>query len=289
MNLENIYQSYADKMTGLHLYQRAMQRLVESECNQIAELEKFFKENSHLKSDAFSYDKMNYIDAETGESIFFGKNKSSLQDSKRHLLTHKNKQYQWLLVEAYEEFEDVLESLYAYAGYKDHNFWSLRDFGSITLSQLSCQDYSWFLSQAVRKKDAPSSIINAFRVRFPKIKEIEVNNSFGINLFLAINLLEMLRHLIVHNGGVALDKEEFKNRVLKKSELYNNGKPESQYVEFIEYYFGTGNDSNHINMLEKRLCSEYRLPVYINTFDELTGYLMAYVNEITKRLNEAKA
>lgn len=289
MNLEYIYQSYKDKMTDLHLYQRAMQKLAENEYVEIVELERYFSENSHLESDAFSYDKMDYIDAETGENVFFGKKKSSLQDSKRYLSTHKNKQYQWLLAEAYEEFEDVLESLYAYAGYIDHNFWPLRDFGSIKLSQLGCQEYSWFLSQAQKKKDTPSSIINIFRDKFPQIRTVEVNNAFSINLFLAINLLEMFRHLIVHSGGIARDKEEFKKRVLKKAGLYNNGKPESQYVDFIEFYFGSGNYSNHINLLERRLYPESRLPMYSNSFDDLTGYLMAYVNELIKRLREIKA
>lgn len=196
------------------------------------------------------------------------------------MVLHKNKQYQWLLSEAYEEFEDCLERLYAYAGYTDNNFWPLRDFGNISLNELSQKPYEWFEEQASNKKDAPSSIINKFRNTYGGLKITEVKNAFGVNLYLAITLVEFLRHIIVHRGWVVNDKEKFKERILKKCGLFNSGNPSQDHADFIDQFFGTGEYENTIVLLEIPTHPEIPLDIHINVFDVLIGFLMAYIHII---------
>ena len=76
-----------------------------------------------------------------GTPYFFGHFKSTIEDRRLSVILHKNKQYQWLLSEAYEEFEDFIEAAYAYAGYADNNFWPLKDYGNISLQDLQNKEF----------------------------------------------------------------------------------------------------------------------------------------------------
>jgi len=97
-----------------------------------------------MKEFAHSLHNMAFRSAKDGERIVFGQKKLSVEDHKLSVFLHKNKQYQWLLSEAYEEFEDCLKYLYAYAGSIDINFWPLADYGNISLNELPKKPFKWF-------------------------------------------------------------------------------------------------------------------------------------------------
>ena len=102
---------------------------------------------------------------------------------------------------------------------------------------------------------------------------------------MAITLIELLRHVIVHRGGVAYDKNKFKDRVLKKCGLYNSGKPSQDHVDFINQFFGTGIYENTILLLEIPTHEEIPLNININVFNTVSGYLMAYISIISEAIN----
>jgi len=114
---------------------------------------------------------------------------------------HKNKQYQWLLAEAYEAYEDYLEDLYACIGLIDHSFWLARDFGDISLSEIPQQEIAWFKAQVKQKKDKPKSILFTLRKNIPSISQVELNNKNNIHYQFATLMIENFRHIIVHNNG----------------------------------------------------------------------------------------
>ncbi len=95
---------------------------------------------------------MSFRNAKTGDAIFYGFKELSIEDRYLHVLLHKNKQYQWLLAEAYEEFEDYIENAYAYYGSINNSFWPLRDYGNIFLSELKNKDFYWYVEQARKEK-----------------------------------------------------------------------------------------------------------------------------------------
>lgn len=284
MDLEEIFELYSSKMTQLCLYQRAMQDIAKKELEKLAEYEKSLEKHPDLKAHSLSSHNMAFRIAANGQHFFYGHKKISVKDKRTSVFLHKNKQYQWLLSEAYEEFEDCIERLYAYAGFTNNDFWPLKDYGSITLSDIKNKDFDWFEVQAVNKKDAPASIINKFRELFPKIKKIEEKNELGVNLRLAITLVEFLRHVIVHRGGEVLDKPKFRGRILKKCGLHNNGNVAEEHVQFIENFFGSGDYEKTIILLEVPINREIPLDTYINVLDVLMGYLMAYVHLIYESL-----
>lgn len=284
MDLSEIIEYYSSKMTQIHLYQRAMKEIAKKELQNLYEYEKSLEQNPEMRKFANSFHNMTFRRALDGRHVFFGKKKLSVRDHQLSVVLHKNKQYQWLLSESYEEFEDCLERLYAYAGHADVNFWPLVDFGNVSLNELRNKPFKWYEEQASKKKDAPASIINKFRNEYLNIKTLESNNGLGVNLYLAITLIELLRHVIVHRGGVVHDKSLFKERVLKKCGLYNSGNPLPEHIDFIEQFFGKGDYENTIILLEIPTEPNIPLDIHINVFDLLSGYLMAYINIISEVL-----
>jgi hypothetical protein len=287
MGLEDIWNKLSEKMTELQLFQRTIQKMAEEELKTLNKYYKSLEDKPELLE--LSGHRMLFYDAKTGEARTFGRRKISVEDRMKAVVFHKNKQYQWLLAEAYEAFEDYVEDVYAYAGLLDSNLWPLRDFGNISLSELSNKDFSWFRSQVdAIKKDKHQHILNQFRKDFSDIDNIEIINKFKINLKLAIILIEQLRHRIVHVSGIVGDKDKFIELVLNKAGLYNNGRPKKEYVEFIKIYLGDKNYEHNIQLLEVGILPEIPIDIQFNRFDNLTGYLMAYSYIIAQCLQEHK-
>ena len=119
---------------------------------------------------------------------------------------------------------------------------------------------------------------------FPNIKKVEEKNELGVNLKLAITLVEFLRHVIVHRGGTVLDKSKFRDRILKKSGLHNNGKVAEEHTQFIDSFFGSGDYDKTIILLEVPTNPEIPVDTHLNVLDMLFGYLMAYVHLIYESL-----
>jgi len=226
--------------------------------------------------------------AKDGKHILFAHIKSSLKDMRKAVVLHKNKQYQWLLAEAYEDFKDFIENSYAFAGHIDKNLWPLNDFGRISLTELKEKDFEWFRKRARIKRDVPQSIINRFRDIFPDISRLETENKLGINLRLAVALIESLRHIIVHKSGIVSDKQKFIEDVLKKSGLYNNGKYKDEHKVFIKSFFGARNYKNVVVLLEAGIKPEIPFYIHVNLFEVLSRYLMAYANIILECLQAHK-
>ena len=122
------------------------------------------------------------------------------------------------------------------------------EFGNISLLELEKKNLDWFISQA--KKSTPQKILNRFRAKFPQLRRLETHNSLNVNLHLAILLIENLRHVVVHKKGIVSDRAKFIEKVLRESGLQNNGKPSARNTQFIEAFFGSGENQNAIFLLE---------------------------------------
>ena len=110
-----------------------------------------------------------------GEMIIIGTHSSSINENLEALKFHQNQQYQWLLTEVYENFEDYLDLLYAHIGYIDNNFWPLNDFGAISFDEIENKDIEWFISRVKEKKGRPQSIIKQIRKKIPAMLHYENN------------------------------------------------------------------------------------------------------------------
>ncbi len=286
MSFLDIFEDYCLKMTQINLYQRSMQQIAKKEITEIERFAEFAAGEPTLAGKPMSIQKMYFHSARHRDHYNYGLVANSIEERRTSVFLHKNKQYQWLLAEAYEEFEDFVENVYAYAGYLDNGLWPLQDYGNITLNDLSSKELEWFQGMSRKKKDVPNSIIRLFRKKFDDLRKVEVSNELGVNLGLAIALIEQFRHVIVHRGGVVGDKEEFIKRVLRKANLERNGKYDEEDDSFIRQYFGAGDYGNVIMLLEVPTDPEVPLDTYISIFDELTGYLIAYSHLLCEQFEE---
>lgn len=114
---------------------------------------------------------MFYRDLISGEAKIYGAKQLFLDDQIAAAYMHKNRHFQWVLAEAYENFEGFLTRLYAAIEYVDQNFWPISDFGNVRISDTGSKDFEWFLKQAKTKKNKPESILTVLRSSFQNLKK----------------------------------------------------------------------------------------------------------------------
>lgn len=217
----------------------------------------------------------------SGRREMIGHQSIDIEEQACLLLIHKNKQYQWILLEAYEVFEDFIKSIYGCAGYINPSFWPASDFGDIAIKDIAFQNINWFYLQAKNKRKAPKSILNKFREKLPELVDIEINNKKSINYRLAVTMIENFRHVIVHRNGSFGDKEEFIKNVINYS-----GVPKKNYeaaVQYIVQFTGELKGNDVVYLLEK----EGPLPfMFYNTLDHLLDVLLGYAFIIKSELEK---
>ncbi len=284
MEIAEIFARYTNAVSQIYLYQSAVKTNAKKELEQLVMYERSLEEIPELKGVPLSAHNMFFLSAENGKPYFFAYKESSLEDKKKAVVLHKNKQYQWLLAEVYELFEDFIEEAYALAGYKDKNFWNLTDYGNISISDIPSKNFEWYRARTEAKREKPQSILNHFRSKLPRISRTEKNNHFDVNLRLAITLVEQLRHIIVHNRGVVSNREEFIADVFKELGLSEKGKAARRDREFIESFFGHGEYAGTILLLEIPTNPGMPFEVHIDIFESLSRYLLAYAHLVKESL-----
>ncbi|WP_210442775.1 hypothetical protein [Vibrio crassostreae] len=280
------YNKFAGRMSNLIVLQKVAKDSFSKEISACIEQAENLKD-SQLGGDLpISAQNMTYYCLETGEARFYGFSKVTVEEQKMRLFEHKNKQYQWLLAEAYEIYAEYLETIYACAGYCDQNLWLMADFGNIPYSTKIKHDMHFYKQQASKKKDKPKSILTQFRRVFPCIESIEINNAHKINIQLSISLIKNLRHIIVHEGGIVNNKEMFIQKVLKECSLYNSKSPNEKHITYIDNYFGDKEYENLILLLEKTHTTELPLHMFTDRLGNLIDLLVAHASLITTELHK---
>jgi hypothetical protein len=127
MEMAEVFKRYTDQVCEINLYQRVLKTNARKEYERVIEFarqqEKIWEEHGVPKQIPLSTHNFFFRTADFSQKYFFyGYKERRLEDQKLAVLRHKNKQYQWLLAEAYELFEDFIESAYGFAGFMDRNF-----------------------------------------------------------------------------------------------------------------------------------------------------------------------
>lgn len=275
-DIDSLWGGYTERMAEIELFQRATKDIASAELRELFRYAEQVKSYPEGESLSVSSHNMTFREPRTGRLHFYQHRDLDLDTRQSNVLFRKNRQYQWLLAEAYEEFEDYIHNLYAYCGSMNNDFWPLSDYGSITLSDLNNKHFPWYVEQSKKKKGAPHSILAKFREAFPGVQPVEVKNAFEVNLALAITLVEKLRHIIVHNSGKVFNKRKFIEVVAKQAGLYNNGRIAEDIEGFINQFFGTGEYENLVALLKIQIRPELPFENYACRFGQLTNYLIAY-------------
>lgn len=182
----------------------------------------------------------------------------------------RNRQYQLLLLNAFEDFEQYLK----------------------------CAELCVNNSHRSKTKNSFSStkFIMNLHVTIPVIPTVikirnENNPNFPseISLLLTFSLIEQLRHQITHSRGYAPNKSQFVKKCLERIGRYNNGNPESKYTDFLNSFFGSNQYENLICLTEirdKTNPSSYydRLGDLIR---ELASYIIFIHGHVKRLINES--
>jgi hypothetical protein len=286
MEISEIIAQFYQRITLITAYQRAAKELADLELKKLYEQAEIVSQNTALADVHLSTQNMFYINPVDGTHTYYGHKRSTIEEMIEATQLHQNRQYQWLLAEAYEEFEDFLELAYTNVGVKNRDFWPLSDFGNISLNEISEKSWDWHFQQTRSKKGIPETLLNQFRKKLPHFAELERTNKLGLDLRLSITLISQLRHHIVHTSGKVKCREMFVQKVLNSVGLYNNGKPTEENRAIIESYFLDNKYAEIIGLLEVPLHTASPLPVYLSPFDRLCRQLLASAHALAYSIAE---
>ena len=278
MQVSEIYDSLRSRFVEIQIYRSVVKDSTKEELKRLSE---YIEQLSTFEDGATSFRSMQsmyFQELTTGQVLRYGFIKSSAEDQRNRVSRHKDRQYGWLLVEAYEEFEDFLELIYAYIGKNHRNAWYLDDYGRAKLPELDEKPFEWYLD-AVRRKYGSRHRELLIRIRelYPELKSVEEKNIYNVHVRVAVELIENLRHRIVHSRGAVPDLDEFVTHILKRCGLWNNGKPRPGLQLFIKTFFRDVTGTHTIALGERRSTTHgIGLEAYYDVWDQLVGYLIAY-------------
>ena len=250
MKLEDILNSYEKNIVEIELYKRLSNSVTGKEVHRLFDLSKLPEISESHPNSIHSIQKMVYNCLRTGDAKVYGLMQSTFEDSMRRVVTLKRSQYNWLLVRAYEEFENYIERIYAYIGKVNKDNWLMEDFGKIRFSEIENMNFSFYL-ESVRSNNKLSiaKLLSRIRELYPILADIEKNNALDLNVQLMLNLIEQIRHRIVHSNGEIRDLNGFLEKVLKQSGIWNNGNPDEDNVKFIGKHIAKEGDTYFVSLL----------------------------------------
>ena len=288
MEVLEILNLLQNRLVDIQVYRNIVKDVTKEELNRLSEYIEQVSEAEDEFVPFLSLQSMHFQDLTSGEIVRYGFIESNAEHRRGRVSEQKNRQYGWLLVEAYEEFEDFLERIYAQIGKTNQNAWRLEDFGRVKLSELDDKPFEWYLDKVRSKyRSKHRDLLTRIRELYPELKSVEEKNIYNVHIRVAIELIENLRHRIVHARGSVDNLDEFVAHILKNCGLWNNGKPKPGLRQFIEGYFYHNSSGAHTVWLGERRAAppEVPLDVYHDVWDALIVYLIAYAYSICNWLD----
>ena len=255
--MQKQYEIFSSRLADINDYHSFNLSLAKVNYEKYLKEEKLIKKENNHTSD-WRGTRFYSLDPYTNEKVSIGgavisKNEDDLYGIKFIY----NKQIQWLLVDAYEAFEEYLKLVYAYMGYYDNNLWSLSDYGNISLNEIKNLRLEWF-KEKTNKTIKPEKIINQLKKKIPELTYSLENNKPKIDYNYRLSVVEHIRHIIVHRNGYIKNEHEFIKKILEKVGKYNNGNYSQEYGDYIKQFY-CNCSKKHVNSIYlNRTYSEYK-------------------------------
>lgn len=237
--LKERYENFSDQIAKLKLSYRISSRTFKYFLNELSEKQANFDkldlnltEKGTLTTNIENY---YFINPYTGGNELHGNNKFNYKEYAEQCYIHRNKQYQWLLVDGYEFFEEYIIDLYIIF---------CHDLG---INCLRLNEDKEGMRDKKKLKKYVNKIIVKFRDEARNIKYDEGNNKTGRNLFFYIKMIEQFRHIIVHKNGKVSDLDIIVKNILNNSCITGNKKLEPEYREIIQRYIYQGTEKRELS------------------------------------------
>lgn len=198
-------------------------------------------------------------------------NEFTINEKVNYIFELFNKQYQNLLVEAYESFEKYLKVAYTQISEFNPKYKQVDSKGKDRKNFNSLK----FLKAVHNHIPQINQIINIRNQSDDKFLDSE-------KLLFMVVLTEELRHYIVHSHGYVHDKKKLCDECVKKIGIYNNGSYRKDFFEEMNLYFGANQMENIICLLDVYENSNAN---YLHRFHNRLGNLVGELVSYTKFVN----
>lgn len=277
--IDRQYERMLTAFTDIELIERALRDNTREQYRTLTTNSDSLKSEGLEAIDA-AHHNMTFRSLQGGETIFY---RTISRDSKQlrlDLLVHQNKQYQWLLADAYEWFEDYIKFAYGVAGYKNSLLWRPTEIKKLHNANGTSPNLAAYLASSFNFRDTGDILdkINRFRTVFGALKVAEKSNLNYHSPKFTLALIEMLRHIIVHNGGRLKDKQAFVQKTFRRAGLSLAGVDSSAYTSQIDTFLATLNGETVVHLLD---AGQSELPgAYVSRLGVLLDLLLAYAHII---------
>lgn len=250
--LNQIYTDFTNTIVNIHNYKQFAK--ISTHRSFIFYQEQLEKSKEGNIEDFGSINNLFINNIENNQLTHIGKNENSMEDLLKTVIQQQNRQYQFFLVEAYEVFEDYLDSLYA----------------------LMCQNSALQFDEKVKNK--PLKKLRKIRELFKTIQLLEGKNPQKLDYFFMILLVSVLRQYIVHERGIIPDIEKFQKDILEPLGTLPKELNIDNYKNEILSYVGKKDNQYFIVLLEQnhREDKKFNGVKYYDTLNELIKNLIAY-------------
>lgn len=273
MTLLEILEKFKENMSNIELSQRMTKDFYRKHFAQLANSKKICQENEYDEAYTKSMHNMFFTDPRNQKHVLYGSKTLSFDEQITQSVLKKNREYQFLLMEAYEVFEDAIEETYAYLGENDVNFWTLCEYGNITYDKIAKQDFSFYLECAEKRKYGAIGIVKMLIDKFNC--NIQYDN---LDLKTCIILIGKIRHHIVHAGGIIKNKDEFIFNCAKPCQKCSNDTIDENFHNYISVFIGESNSQNLINLTEERALPKFPIVFERCRFGNLLNHLLLCVH-----------
>jgi uncharacterized protein (UPF0305 family) len=271
--IEQLFSNFLESIATIKQSQRITEQATKNMLHSLYEqhniISKLKDEGANLPSESVNV--FSFYSPYTGELLSFNIKRLSIEESAKQVHFIKNKQYQWLLVEAFELFEDFIISAYQVVQNLKPDLRLKKDLGNMSRREL---------------KKIVMSIFSHFREIFPEIKKMEADNKLNKNLRLHLNMIEKFRHLIVHKNGKTDNPEESADEILKRSCLLSDKAKAPEARATIENYLDFNENRGLIVLVEKQIFHDAGLSMQINRLEILVDVLISEALILAARLLE---
>lgn len=274
-HLQDAFELFSERIKDINSCKHDTQEIFEGRRKKLeAQLEN--RKNEVSSDEIYSIRNFLYYAPSSGEPAMLGAKKTSVNELIERNSIHQLKMYQWLLVEAYEAFEDFLETAYAYCGVEGVSIWKRP---KEWRHEVGSEDIQHYFTE--RK---PYGQLKAFRAGSKHFAQYETNSPTGTNYKVVFVLIEKLRHLIVHDEGYCKNIKQLVDKM--QGEL--QGVDIKQVKAYVESYFILHRGDSLIDLLEYPSDTE-GMPTGIQGYhDTMKEFLRALV-EYARLIMESAA
>jgi len=243
-NLDYIYDSFVQKMAVHSRSQQLSSAFIE------IKIAKLRTDYSLLFDDKSKYDTpismntLSFYSWKECKIVHYSKQDITLNTLLHDIVRHQNKQYQWHLVSAFEDYEKCLKDIYAYCVCLQ----SKSELYNASLPTIYKVAYELIYSN-LRNENA-AGLLSKLRKLLPKYRELEIKNDRKDNMRFVLSFIHSLRNIIVHNEGVTDDREKLLTKLLKECGIKSDCDEGKLCINYFNMCFTSKENPNEITLLE---------------------------------------